>query len=177
VRPKKAIPTKLAHAGALGLTLLVAPPSAAEEARASDSPPRSYVDIDFTLLNAGVSGSGHVGSRVYLGGGASFFPAVSINSFAVYPIELVEGHGFMRWAPIPAFQVDAGVRGSYFQYLGICIFQSCTTTYGTLIGPYADVHLGSRNFKIGPRFAYAVTDGGAWGAMLYPLILRIQFTP
>lgn len=169
------------RAGALGVvavTLLVATPCAAQEGVAHDAPPRSYVDIDVTLLNAGVSAAGHVGSRMYLGAGGSFFPALSANTFGFYPIEIMEGHGFARWAPMSSFQVDAGLRAAWFQDFRICVFGSCPETYGTLVGPYADVHFGFRHFKVGPRAAYVVrTDTGEWGAMLYPLVLRIQITP
>lgn len=165
----------LLAAAVSSLTLCAALPSNADEAAPPDAPPRHHIEIDLTLLNVGVSGAGHVGSRLYLGGGGSLLPAASVNTFTGYPIELAEAHGFLRWAPGSAFQVDAGVRGAYFQYFRICVFDPCTPSYGTLLGPYADVRMGFPKVKLGPRFAVARREDGVWGAMFYPLVLRIQF--
>lgn len=165
----------LLGAGALSVTLCTALPSAAEEAPAPDAPPRHHVEIDLTLLNAGISGAGHVGSRLYVGGGGSLLPAAHVNTFAAYPIEMAEVHGFLRWAPGSAFQIDAGVRGAYFQYFKICVFDPCTPSYGTLVGPYTDVRMGFPKVKLGPRFAVVRREDAVWGAMFYPLVVRIQF--
>jgi hypothetical protein len=129
-------------------------------------------------LNAGVSGAGHVGSRVYLGGGVSAMPALNFNTFAVYPIEITEAYAFARWAPASAVQLDAGLRVAVVEDLHICVFNPCSATYDTLFGPFAGIHVGPRHFKLGPRVAYAVrAHSGEWGAMLYPLVLRLQFMP
>lgn len=160
----------------VSLALCAAAPDASAQATPPDPPAPHHVEIELTLLNVGISGAGHVGARWYVGGGGSLFPAASINTFTGYPIELAEAHGFVRWAPASAIQVDAGVRGAYFQYFRLCVFDPCTAQYGTLVGPYADVHVGFRQFKVGPRFAYVRREDGVWGATLYPLILRIQFS-
>jgi len=155
--------------------------------RATDAPsavrdpvhPPLYVDVDATLLNAGVSIAGHVGSGVYVGAGFSFLPALTVNTFDSYPIEYAEGHGFVRYAPLSALQIDMGVRAAAFEEFHICVFSPCDTPpSATLFGPYADLRFGFPHFKIGPRVAYAVrSDTGEWGALFYPLFLRVQFTP
>jgi hypothetical protein len=159
------------------VTLATATPCAADEAPIRDANaehPRVHFDIDVTLLNIGISVAGHVGSGFYLGMGASVLPAISVTTFARYPLEIFEAHAFARYDLVRTLQIDLGGRVSHFEYF--CIWGECTES--EMFGGYADLRVGLPYFKIGPRVEYAVQDDtGTTGLLVWPLLLRGEFTP
>jgi hypothetical protein len=89
---------------------------------------------------------------------------------------MVDLRAFLRYAGDSIVNVELGARLSFFEELRICIWGPCNHQTGALLGPYFEIALGSRRFKLGPRVEWAVrTDDRETGVLFYPLFFHVEF--
>jgi hypothetical protein len=143
-----------------------------------DENPANY---EFAFVSVGAYQTWSIAGRVlFVGAGGGLGPPlyryskIGSNGAGWNPtLDIVYGNFFLRVSPVRYLDIDVGPKIS----LGATLFdvpdppQSAFT-----FGGYADLRVGSRTIKVGPRFEYvkvAHSDFSESGWILTPLMLRV----
>lgn len=164
-----------------------APEPASADQGASPTPaPRpssskNPANYEFAFVSAGAYQTWNIaGDVLYFGAGGGVGPPlyryskIGSNDAGWNPtIDIVYGNVFLRLSPIPYLDVDVGPKIS----IGATLFDVPDAPQSAFTyGGYADLRVGSRTVKLGPRFEYvrvAHSDFIESGWILTPLMLRI----
>lgn len=142
---------------------------------------RNPANYEFAFVSVGANQAWNIaGHFLYFGMGGGVGPPLyrygkmGDNSAGWNPnLDIVYGNMFLRVAPVPYVDVDFGPKIS----IGATLFDVKGAPQSAFsYGGYADLRVGSRTIKLGPRFEYmkvAHSDFYESGWILTPLMLRV----
>ncbi len=148
---------------------------------------------EFAFVSVGITQAWSIAGRtLFLGAGGGIGPALfrisqlkcsdavgpcddsSTRDVGIDPsLEIAYGNGFVRLSPIPYVDLDVGPKVA----IGTTLYNVPEPPRPSFIyGGYADLRIGSRTIKLGPRFEYSRTayaDFYQNGWKLTALMLRV----
>jgi hypothetical protein len=149
--------------------------------KTSDNTFKNPANYEFAFVSVGAYQTWNLAGRVlYFGAGGGLGPPlyriskIGDNDLGWYPnLDIVYGNVFLRVAPVEYVDIDIGPKIA----IGATLFDVPDAPESAFsYGGYADLRVGSRTVKLGPRFEYmriAHSNFYEKGWILTPLMLRV----